>query len=76
MQRVAGYAPVYIIGLVAMIFTALSYAQMSRRVPLAGSVFSYVGEGTHPNLGFFAGWVMLLDYLLAPTSSMCSPRRR
>ncbi|AZH79038.1 amino acid permease [Microbacterium sp. Y-01] len=58
---------VYIIGLVAMIFTALSYAQMSRRVPLAGSVFSYVGVGIHPNLGFFAGWVMLLDYLLAPT---------
>ncbi len=50
-----------------MIFTALSYSQMSRRVPLAGSVFSYVGAGVHPNLGFFAGWVMLLDYLLVPT---------
>lgn len=58
---------VYTIGLVAMIFTALSYSQMSRRVPLAGSVFSYVGAGVHPNLGFFAGWLMLLDYLLVPT---------
>lgn len=58
---------VYAIGLVAMIFTALSYAQMSRRVPLAGSVFSYVGAGVHPALGFFAGWLMLLDYLLVPT---------
>lgn len=58
---------VYIIGFIAMTFTALSYVQMSRRVPLAGSVFSYVGVGIHPNLGFFAGWVMLLDYLLAPT---------
>ncbi|GAA0036798.1 MULTISPECIES: APC family permease [Brevibacterium] len=58
---------VYTIGLIAMIFTALSYSQMSRRVPLAGSVFSYVGAGVHPNLGFFAGWVMLLDYLLVPT---------
>ncbi|WP_025777453.1 APC family permease [Brevibacterium sp. VCM10] len=58
---------VYTIGLIAMIFTALSYSQMSRRVPLAGSVFSYVGAGIHPNLGFFAGWLMLLDYLLVPT---------
>lgn len=58
---------VYTIGLIAMIFTALSYAQMSRKVPLAGSVFSYVGAGVHPNLGFFAGWFMLLDYLLVPT---------
>lgn len=58
---------VYTIGLIAMIFTALSYSQMSRRVPLAGSVFSYVGAGVHPNLGFFAGWLMLLDYLLIPT---------
>lgn len=58
---------VYTIGLIAMIFTALSYSQMSRRVPLAGSVFSYVGAGVHPNLGFFAGWLMLLDYLLVPT---------
>lgn len=58
---------VYTIGLIAMIFTALSYSQMSRRIPLAGSVFSYVGAGVHPNLGFFAGWLMLLDYLLVPT---------
>ncbi|MFD5598970.1 APC family permease [Leucobacter sp. NPDC058333] len=58
---------VYTIGLIAMIFTALSYSQMSRRVPLAGSLFSYVGVGIHPNVGFFAGWLILLDYLLVPT---------
>lgn len=58
---------VYLVGLVAMIFTALSYAQMAKAIPLAGSVFSYVGKGIHPNLGFFAGWLMLLDYLLVPT---------
>lgn len=58
---------VYVIGLVAMIFTALSYAQMSRAFPLAGGVFAYVGRGIHENLGFFAGWLMLLDYLLIPT---------
>jgi amino acid transporter len=58
---------VYIIGLVAMIFTALSYAQMSSAFPVAGSVYSYVGRGIHPKLGFIAGWTILLDYLLVPT---------
>src|SRR3712207_3378028 len=59
---------VYLIGLVAMIFTALSYAQMSKAFPIAGSVYSYVGRGLHPVLGFFAGWTILLDYLLVPRS--------
>ena len=58
---------VYLIGLVAMIFTALSYAQMSRAFPIAGSVYAYVGRGMHPKLGFIAGWTILLDYLLVPT---------
>ncbi|MFJ4223169.1 APC family permease [Microbacterium sp. NPDC089695] len=58
---------VYLVGLVAMIFTALGYAQMAKSFPLAGSVFSYVGRGTHPVAGFFAGWAILLDYLLVPT---------
>lgn len=58
---------VYLVGLVAMIFTALGYAQMAKSFPLAGSVFSYVGRGTHPIAGFFAGWAILLDYLLVPT---------
>ena len=31
---------VYLIGLVAMIFTAISYAQMSKAFPVAGSVYS------------------------------------
>jgi amino acid transporter len=64
----SGMVPlVYVIGLVAMIFTALAYAQMAKSFPLAGSVFSYVGRGIHPAAGFFAGWAILLDYLLVPT---------
>jgi amino acid transporter len=58
---------VYLTGVVAMIFTALAYAQMSKAFPIAGSVFSYVGRGLHPTVGFFAGWAILLDYLLIPT---------
>lgn len=64
----SGMVPlVYVIGLIAMIFTALAYAQMAKSIPLAGSVFSYVGRGIHPTAGFFAGWAILLDYLLVPT---------
>lgn len=58
---------VYLIGFVAMLFTALSYREMSRAFPIAGSVYSYAGRGIHPAVGFLAGWAILLDYLLIPT---------
>lgn len=57
----------YLIGMFGMIFTALSYARMSEQFPLAGSVYAYVGRGANRHLGFIAGWLMLLDYLLVPT---------
>jgi len=56
----------YLLGLAGMFFTATSYALMSRAFPLAGSVYSYVGKGLHETLGFFAGWLILLDYILLP----------
>lgn len=56
----------YLIGLVGMCFTALSYATMSRAFPMAGSVYAYVGRGLHPTAGFYAGWLILLDYILVP----------
>jgi amino acid transporter len=59
----------YVIGLVAMVFTALSYREMSASFPVAGSVYAYVGRGLHPAAGFLAGWAILLDYLLVP--SLC-----
>ncbi|MCA1217610.1 APC family permease [Streptomyces sp. 8L] len=57
----------YAIGCVAMIFTAISYREMSRAFPLAGSVYSYAGRGVGAPVGFLAGWGILLDYLLIPT---------
>jgi amino acid transporter len=56
----------YVVGMVAMMFTALSYAQMVRAFPMAGSVYSYAGRGIAPPVGFMAGWVILLDYVLVP----------
>lgn len=56
----------YLVGLVGMYFTAMSYASMSRAYPMAGSVYSYVQRGLHDVAGFFAGWLILLDYILVP----------
>ena len=56
----------YIIGMVAMLFTALSYGSMALAFPIAGSVYSYAQRGLNPHVGFIAGWLMLLDYLLIP----------
>ncbi|SDS82374.1 APC family permease [Pseudomonas granadensis] len=56
----------YIIGMVAMLFTALSYGSMAKAFPVAGSVYSYAQRGLNQHVGFLAGWLMLLDYLLIP----------
>jgi len=56
----------YLIGMVGMLFTALSYAAMSQAFPLAGSVYAYVQRGLHESAGFLAGWLILLDYILIP----------
>src|SRR6202142_2183985 len=57
----------YLVGLIGMFFTALSYAAMSRAFPLAGSVYTYAHRGLHEIAGFFAGWLILLDYILVPS---------
>ncbi len=59
-------ALVYVVATLAMAFTALSYAQMSREVPRAGSVYAYASVGIGPAAGFAAGWLAMLDYLLIP----------
>ena len=57
----------YLIGMVAMFFTAMSYWSMSRAFPVSGSVYAYAQRGIHPIVGFFAGWLILLDYILVPS---------
>jgi amino acid transporter len=39
---------------------------MSEAYPLAGSVYAYAQRGLHEIAGFFAGWLILLDYILVP----------
>jgi amino acid transporter len=67
-QAARGMVPLaYLLGLAGMIFTALSYAAMSRAFPLAGSVYTYAHRGLHEIAGFFSGWLILLDYILVPS---------
>ncbi|TQJ33583.1 APC family permease [Arthrobacter sp. SLBN-122] len=62
-----GMAPLaYIVALFAMMFSANSYAQMAQAFPMSGSVYTYVGRGIGKPVGFVAGWMILLDYLLIP----------
>jgi amino acid transporter len=59
-------ALVYLLGAVALLFTAVSYGQMSLEVPETGSVYSYARVSMGDGAGFLAGWLVLLDYLLIP----------
>lgn len=59
-------ATVYIVAAIAMYFSAVSYCEMAREFPVAGSVYSYVRFGAGEFLGFLSGWAILLDYLLLP----------
>jgi amino acid transporter len=59
-------ALVFLLGAVALSFTAFSYAQMCTEVPDAGSVYAYARYAMGDTMGFLAGWMVLLDYLLLP----------
>jgi len=56
----------YLVGMIGMIFTALSYARLAEVFPIAGSIYSYAQRGINEDIGFFAGWLILLDYILVP----------
>ncbi|ETI90352.1 MAG: Amino acid permease-associated region [Clostridium butyricum DORA_1] len=58
----------YLIGMVAMFFTGMSYRVMAKKFPAAGSVYVYVQKGVSPALGFLTGWAILLDYFLMPAT--------
>jgi len=55
-----------LIAMFAMMLTAVNYGRMASLFPSAGSAYTYVGKGLNIHLGFIAGWVMFLDYLIIP----------
>lgn len=56
----------YLVATIAMFFTALSYRQMVKAYPIAGSVYNYVGRSMNGHVGFLSGWAILMDYILLP----------
>ena len=55
-----------LIAMTGMMLTAISYGRMASLFPSAGSAYTYVGRGLNSHLGFLAGWVMFLYYLIIP----------
>jgi len=55
-----------LIGMVAMLFTAISYGRMANAYPSAGSAYSYVSREIHPSLGYLVGWSIVFDYVINP----------
>ncbi|GGR22330.1 MULTISPECIES: APC family permease [Agromyces] len=56
----------YLVALIVMMFTAISYGKMAGAIPSAGSAYTYARESIHPNVGFMVGWTSLIDYVLLP----------
>lgn len=55
-----------LLGMIAILFTAISYGRMASLYPAAGSAYTYVSRGLNAYLGFLTGWAMLLDYVVIP----------
>lgn len=56
----------YVVTLLAMVFTARSYARMTVAYPYAGSAYVYTQQSFGGATGFLVGWSLLLDYLFLP----------
>lgn len=56
----------YAVTLVAMLFTAVSYAFLAREIPSAGAAYTYTKAGFGRHAGFLTGWTIMIDYILLP----------
>ncbi|MBJ7555508.1 APC family permease [Marinomonas spartinae] len=56
----------YVVAMIAMLFTAIGYAVMAKKIPESGSSYGYVSKTFGTKFGFLIGWVILLDYLFLP----------
>jgi len=59
-------ATTVLFGMIAILFTAISYGRMANVYPNAGSAYTYVSREIHPALGYFIGWGMIFDYIMNP----------
>lgn len=49
----------WVVGGIIAVCGAISYAELSRRLPVSGGEYTYLSRRLHPAAGFIAGWVSL-----------------
>ncbi len=67
----SGFAIValWLLGGVAALFGALSYAELGATMPRSGGEYFYLSKIYHPGFGFLAGWVSFLVGFAAPVAA-------
>lgn len=60
----------WIIGGVAALCGALSYAELGTRLPRSGGEYNFLGEVYHPAAGFVSGWVSATIGFAAPIAAV------
>ncbi|HCA82981.1 MAG TPA: amino acid permease, partial [Flavobacteriales bacterium] len=56
----------WFIGGIIALAGALSYAEVSTRIPGSGGEYNYLSKLYHPSLGFVSGWMSLIAGFSAP----------
>jgi amino acid transporter len=56
-----------VFALIGCLFAALSIGQLARKLPSAGSFYTYTSRGLHPSIGFLVAWgYAFVEPLVAP----------
>jgi amino acid transporter len=56
----------YAVGAVVMLVTASSFGILAQAYQAAGSVYTYAGRAIAAWVGWLAGWMLQLDYIMVP----------
>jgi len=60
----------WVIGGIAALCGALSYAELGASLPRSGGEYTFLGEAYHPAAGFVSGWVSATIGFAAPTAAV------
>ncbi len=58
----------WFVGGIAALSGALTYAELSARMPRSGGEYNFLSQIYHPSMGFISGWISLTVGFAAPTA--------